>query len=199
MEGLNFQLLCFCINKNRRKKNEQRFSKNSGIYDFCRSADIVFKRHVVSRNKKIHKNESSTKYIVSMPAVLKYTYLTMFVFGLFLFCVFLFFMSTGNETVTMGHIWFATTFASIGLLIYLWSSRWHIEVDNRRIVIHTFFKKPIRISFTDIEKITKDSKENMYIYKNGRKIATIDALSDNYDRFEKSLKRYGKIIEKYDD
>lgn len=147
--------------------------------------------------KKIHKNESSTKYIVSMPAVLKYTYLTMFVFGLFLFCVFLFFMSTGNETVTMGHIWFATTFASIGLLIYLWSSRWHIEVDNRRIVIHTFFKKPIRISFTDIEKITKDSKENMYIYKNGRKIATIDALSDNYDRFEKSLKRYGKIIEKY--
>lgn len=39
----------------------------------------------------------------------------------------------------------------------------------------------------------------MYIYKNGRKIATIDALSDNYDRFEKSLKRYGKIIEKYDD
>ena len=125
--------------------------------------------------KKIHKNESSTKYIVSIPAVLKYTYLTMFVFGLFLFCVFLFFMLTGNETVTMGHIWFATAFASIGLLVYLWSSRWHIE------------------------KITKDSKENMYIYKNGRKIATIDALSDNYDRFEKSLKRYGKIIEKYDD
>ena len=67
--------------------------------------------------KKIHKNESSTKYIVSIPAVLKYTYLTMFVFGLFLFCVFLFFMLTGNETVTMGHIWFATAFASIGLLV----------------------------------------------------------------------------------
>lgn len=30
--------------------------------------------------KKLHKNESSSKYIVSMPAVLKYTYLTMFVF-----------------------------------------------------------------------------------------------------------------------
>ena len=146
--------------------------------------------------KKLHKNESSSKYIVSMPAVLKYTYLTMFVFGLFLFCIFLFFMLKRNETVTMGHIWFATGFASIGILIYLWSSRWHIEVDNRRIVIHAFFKKPIRISFTDIDKITKDSKENMYIYKNGRKIATIDALSDNYDRFEKSLKRYGKIIEK---
>lgn len=149
--------------------------------------------------KKLHKNESSSKYIVSMPAVLKYTYLTMFVFGLFLFCVFLFFLLMGNETVTMGHIWFATAFASIGLLIYLWSSRWHIEVDNRRIVIHAFFKKPIRISFTDIDKITKDSKENIYIYKNGRKIATIDTLSDNYDRFVKSLKRYGKIIEKYDE
>ena len=149
--------------------------------------------------KKLHKNESSSKYIVSMPAVLKYTYLTMFVFGLFLFCVFLFFLLMGNETVTMGHIWFATAFASIGLLIYLWSSRWHIEVDNRRIVIHAFFKKPIRISITDIDKITKDSKENMYIYKNDRKIATIDVLSDNYDRFVKSLKRYGKIIEKYDE
>lgn len=70
----------------------------------------------LNNRDNISKNpdQSDYNYVVKIPSALKYTYLTMFGVGIFLFVVFLFFFLQGNPTVTIGHLNFAVIFASIG-------------------------------------------------------------------------------------
>ena len=90
------------------------------------------------------KKQSDTQYVVGVPSALKYVYMAMFLLGIGLFLIFLVFKVSGNESVTMGHLYFSLVFAGIGLFV-------------------------------------------------GRKLITIDGLSENYDRFARSLQLNGKI------
>lgn len=45
-----------------------------------------------------------------------------------------------------------------------------------------------------IKRVAIEKKQEFILYdKNDRKFITIDALSENYDKFQKTLKDHGKI------
>lgn len=45
-----------------------------------------------------------------------------------------------------------------------------------------------------IKRVTIEKKQEFILYdKDDRKLITIDALSENYDKFQKTLKDHGKI------
>ena len=109
----------------------------------------------------------------------------MFGVGIFLFVVFLFFFLQGNPTVTIGHLNFAVIFASIGFVVALWSERWRLVVDNEQLEIHRLFHRPRQFTISDISKIEIGKKHQIILYDwNGKKLLTVDVLSDNYDRLK---------------
>lgn len=145
----------------------------------------------LNNRDNISKNpdQSDYNYVVKIPSALKYTYLTMFGVGIFLFVVFLFFFLQGNPTVTIGHLNFAVIFASIGFVVALWSERWRLVVDNEQLEIHRLFHRPRQFTISDISKIEIGKKHQIILYDwNGKKLLTVDVLSDNYDRPKKTLK-----------
>ena len=89
------------------------------------------------------KMQSDTQYVVTLPSALKYAYMAMFLLGTALFFILLAFMVSGNESVTMGHLYFALVFATIGLLVMLWVSRWSVVVTGASMEIQGLLhKKP---------------------------------------------------------
>ena len=118
------------------------------------------------------KKQNDTQYVVGVPSALKYVYMAMFMLGIGLFLIFLVFKVSGNESVTMGHLYFSLVFAGIGLLVMIWAE----------------------LFIQDIGKVEIGKKDAMILYdKVGRKLITIDGLSENYDRFARSLQLNGKI------
>lgn len=118
----------------------------------------------------------------------------MFFMGILLFFVFLLFKIKGNVTVTMGHLWFALIFAGIGLLIMIWATRWSIQVNESEIEVYRMFHKKTELSISNIGNVEIGKKEEIVIFdEKGKKIITVDGLSENYDYFIKSLRAYGKL------
>ena len=51
-----------------------------------------------------------------------------------------------------------------------------------------------RSVYMTIKRVAIEKKQEFILYdKNDRKLITIDALSENYDKFQKTLKDHGKI------
>ncbi len=139
-------------------------------------------------NKRKNPNEDDYYYTVKTPAALKYVYLTAFGFGLFMFFFFLCFYLKGNPTVTIGHLNFSIIFASIGLAVVAWAERWRIVVDNSRIEVHRLFSQAQKLDISEIGKVVIGKKRQLTLYgTNGKKLITVDALSDNYDKLLKTL------------
>lgn len=146
-------------------------------------------------NKSKNPNEDDCYYIVKIPAALKYVYLTAFGFGLFMFLFFLYFYLKGNPTVTIGHLNFSIIFASIGLAVAVWAERWRIIVKDNHLEIHRLFHYPQKIIISEIGKTVIEKKQQLTLYDaNGKKLLTVDALSDNYERLLKTLKDYNVQI-----
>ena len=140
------------------------------------------------------KIQSDAQYIVTLPSALKYVYMAMFLLGIALFFIFLAFKVSGNESVTMGHLYFSLVFAGIGLLVMIWASRWSILVKESKMELRRMFHKRAELFIQDIGKVEIGKKDAMILYdKVGRKLITIDGLSENYDRFARSLQLNGKI------
>lgn len=140
------------------------------------------------------KKQNDTQYVVRVPSALKYVYMAMFMLGIGLFLIFLVFKVSGNESVTMGHLYFSLVFAGIGLLVMIWASRWSILVKESKMELRRMFHKRAELFIQDIGKVEIGKKDAMILYdKVGRKLITIDGLSENYDRFARSLQLNGKI------
>ena len=140
------------------------------------------------------KKQNDTQYVVRVPSALKYVYMAMFMLGIGLFLIFLVFKVSGNESVTMGHLYFSLVFAGIGLLVMIWASRWSILVKESKMDLRRMFHKRAELFIQDIGKVEIGKKDAMILYdKVGRKLITIDGLSENYDRFARSLQLNGKI------
>lgn len=140
------------------------------------------------------KMQSDAQYIVTLPSALKYVYMAMFLLGIALFFIFLAFKVSGNESVTMGHLYFALVFATIGLLVMLWASKWSIIVTGSSMEIHGLIHKKAELSMQDIGKVEIGKKDAMILYdKSGRKLITVDGLAESYDCLTKSLKENGKM------
>lgn len=145
-------------------------------------------------SKKQNDTQNDTQYVVGVPSALKYVYMAMFMLGIGLFLIFLVFKVSGNESVTMGHLYFSLVFAGIGLLVMIWASRWSILVKESKMELRRMFHKRAELFIQDIGKVEIGKKDAMILYdKVGRKLITIDGLSENYDRFARSLQLNGKI------
>ncbi|MDD3168810.1 MAG: hypothetical protein PHC91_05015 [Eubacteriales bacterium] len=60
--------------------------------------------HLNQRDDTINTSgQDDSHYIVKVPDALKYVYGSMFIFGIIMFSIFLFFKLRGNPTVTNGH------------------------------------------------------------------------------------------------
>ena len=46
---------------------------------------------------------------------------------------------------------------------------------------------------SDIEKVEEGEDGEIMIYKNGKKIVTVERVSENYDRFKNTMRQYGKL------
>lgn len=135
------------------------------------------------------RTQHDTQYVVRVPSALRYVYMTMFLLGTGLFLVFLIFKVNGNDSVTMGHLYFSLVFAGIGLLVMIWASRWSILVTDSKMEIHRLFHKKAELSIEDIGKTERTKKNAIILYDRSRKkLITIDSLSENYDRFARSLR-----------
>ena len=140
------------------------------------------------------KTQSDAQYIVTLPSALKYVYMAMFLLGIALFFIFLAFKVSGNESVTMGHLYFALVFATIGLLVMLWASRWSIVVTGASMEIYGLLHKKAELSMQDVGKVEIGKKDAMILYDTaGRKLITVDGLAENYDCLAKSLEENGKM------
>lgn len=118
----------------------------------------------------------------------------MFLLGIASFFIFLAFKVSGNESVTMGHLYCALVFATIGLLVMLWASRWSIVVTGTSMEIYGLLHKKVELSMQDVGKVEIGKKDAMILYdKAGRKLITVDGLAENYDCLARSLKKNGKI------
>lgn len=132
-------------------------------------------------------------YIVSMPALLKGVYSVIFAIGLILYSIFLFCYIKQLGGVTKGHLWFAFIFSLVGLAIILFSNKWKIEVVKEQISISTAFKKNKIILISDMEKVKIGNKGELYLYFQGEKLTTVDAMCNNYDKLCDTFEKYGKF------
>lgn len=129
----------------------------------------------------------NTNYVVRIPAMLKYVYFALFAMGMLLFFVFLFFKIKGNESITTGNFVTALVICTIGLLVMTFAAKWHIVVKGDKITIYRLFGKAQTIRFADIDRAVEGSKGQIKIYKEGKRVITVDLLCDNYDLLCNSL------------
>ena len=176
------------------RKNDHRHCQ---IYCFCNSRQHSVRRDWTSESQKnaiSGKIQSDAQYIVTLPSALKYVYMAMFLLGIALFFIFLAFKVSGNESVTMGHLYFALVFATIGFLVMLWASRWSIVVTGTSMEIYGLLHKKAELSMQDVGKVEIGKKDAMILYDTaGRKLITVDGLAENYDCLAKSLEENGKM------
>lgn len=145
------------------------------------------------KNTTSGSDQNEACYIVKMPKALKYVYTILFGLGLFLFCVFFIFRILENPTVTNGHLWMCLGIMAIGLLVVFWASKWRITVNGDWMEIQRLLRKTITMQVDEIERVKIGKKSQMVLYHNGKKLITIDCLTDNSELLYESLKRHGKI------
>lgn len=136
--------------------------------------------------------QSEMCYVVKMPGALKYVYLGLFLLGVCMFCIFTFQKIKKNPTVTDGHLWMSLGVMAIGLLVVVWASKWKVAVNGDQMEIQRLFRKDVILQVEEIERVEIGKKNQMILYKDGKKLITIDHLTDNYEYLEKTLKRNGR-------
>lgn len=152
----------------------------------------IYVSFLKKKNNDVNATSTSTEYVLQIPAAFRRVAMLLFGFGIFLFAVFFLFKISGNETVSVGHLYLALVLATIGLLEIIWSEQWNVQVNGTNIIIHTLFKK-MKLSINDIADAKIGKKYEIVLYDaSHKKIITIDRLVDNYDHFVNTLKTYGK-------
>ncbi len=137
--------------------------------------------------------QAATCYTLKAPAVLKNVGAITVCVCAFLFVLFLVLMLSGNESATVGHLCVALALVGVGLFAWLWATRWAVEVDGERIEIHKLIRK-YRSSFQQVQRAEIDKKGEIALYdEGGKRLVTVDPLSDNYDLFVASLDARGLL------
>lgn len=145
-------------------------------------------------NKRNTPSETDRQqYVVKMPDALKYVYFSMFLMGIILFVVFLFFRLKGNPSITSGNFWLALTVCFIGLYVMIMSTKWQIVIHHGMLEICRLFHKPEGIQIIDLDMAEVGNKSQLILFKEGKKLITIDVLCDNYDLLVEDLKKAGRL------
>lgn len=153
----------------------------------------IYVSSLKKKNNDVDSTNTSTEYVLQIPAAFKRVAMLLFGFGMFMFVFFYLFKINGNKTVSAGHLYLSLVLATIGLLANIWADQWNVQVNGTDIIIHTLFKKR-KLSINDIANVKVGKKFELVLYDNSyKKIITIDGLVDNYDHFVNTLKTYGKL------
>ena len=139
------------------------------------------------------RGEREAHYIVKIPDVLKYISLFLFALGIIMFITFLISKLRGNPTATNGHLWLSLVVAAIGILIMILVAQWKVIVNGNQMEIYRLFHRKEAVRITEIDKVEIGKKGQMILYRDGKKLVTIDGLADNYDTLRKTLVQYGKM------
>lgn len=81
---------------------------------------------------------------------------------------------------------------AIGLLGIIRASKWKIAVNGNQMEIQRLFQKSIVLQISEIERVEIGKKNQLLLYASGKKLITIDFLTENYEYLEETLKRNGK-------
>ena len=137
-----------------------------------------------------------TDYIVKPPSALKSVYMLLSFTGLFLFSFFLFLYIIGNKSATIGHLRTFLAFAAIGMAVTLYASKSRVCVSGERMELHRLLCVPYTVTFSEIERAEVKKKGQIYVYAGGRKIFTVDQMSESYIDFYHALDERGLIVQK---
>lgn len=153
----------------------------------------IYINFLKKKNNDVNTTNTSTEYVLQIPAAFKRVAMLLFGFGMFMFVFFYLFKISGNKTVSAGHLYLALVLATMGLLANIWADQWNVQVNGTDIIIHTLFKK-MKLSINDIADVKVGKKFEIVLYDaSHKKIITIDGLVDNYDHFVNTLKTYEKL------
>ena len=144
-------------------------------------------------SRGIPSETNRSQYVVKMPGALKAVYLALFLMGILLFLVFLFFKLKGNPSITNGNFRMALIISGIGLFVMIYASRWKIVVDHGELKFFRMFRKTVEVRIGDLDTVQIGSKSQLILSKEGKKLAVVDVLCDNSELLEEDLKSNGKL------
>ncbi|MCD8012063.1 MAG: hypothetical protein LUG99_02600 [Lachnospiraceae bacterium] len=139
--------------------------------------------------------QDSVNYVLKLPRALAGIFLAVLIIGMFSFVFVAVSRFMGTPTATIGLIRVSLGFAAVGLVMMLWVGAWRITVTGDRMEIHRFLRRTQTAEFTKLERVEVTKRFQLVLYKEGRKLATVDLLAENYDRFADTLRKYGKLDE----
>lgn len=137
--------------------------------------------------------QNGMNYIVQLPKGMKVIYSLLFIAGILLTIFFLVVKTKWGGGVTDGHIWFALILAGIGIIVMAAGGRWKVSVKKDQMTVVSLGRTTRRFQISDIEKVEEGEDGEIMIYKNGKKIVTVERVSENYDRFKNTMRQYGKL------
>ena len=74
------------------------------------------------------------------------------------------------------------------MFVVIWTSSWKLEVNKTELKIHKLFHRTQSVSVFDIKNVRIGEKQEVTLYDmDDKKVLTVDALSDNYNRFLKNF------------
>ena len=136
----------------------------------------------ISKQEDICTN-SERSYIVDFPAAFGQLCLMITGGGGIAFCIFAFLYDRKLGEVSQGHLVLSAIFALIGMVGIFVKSRWRVVVQGEQICFYNILKPRIKIRIKEIEKVQIGRKDELRIYFSGKKIKTIDRLTNNYENF----------------
>lgn len=151
--------------------------------------NVLYRRNNVSADP----DQNDFYYIIKLPKVIKIIYSLVFILGILLFMFFFLVKIKWNGDVTAGHLRFALILAGIGVVIMFFAARWKVIVEGEQITIYPLLQAKRVLQISEIDRIEEGEEGDLTLYKSNKKIVTVENLSENYDRFRNTLKRYGKV------
>ena len=120
----------------------------------------IYINFLKKKNNDVNTTNTSTEYVLQIPAAFKRVAMLLFGFGMFMFVFFYLFKISGNKTVSAGHLYLALVLATMGLLANIWADQWNVQVNGTDIIIHTLFNDAKVLGRNDLEWYCGCSKEH---------------------------------------
>lgn len=137
--------------------------------------------------------QDGVNYIVQLPKAMKLIYSLLFIAGILLTIFFLIIKTKWDGGVTDGHIWFALILSAIGIVVMAAGICWSVRVNEDQIAVSSFGRATRIFQISDVEKAEEGEEGEITVYRDGKKIVTVERLAENYDRFKTTMEQYGKL------
>lgn len=138
------------------------------------------------RIKAVQKEESDDVYVVKYISTFEMVYFWNYLTVVGLLLLFTWAKLNVQPDIQRELFSFTVWYALIAILVMLFANRWSIIVRGEELEIYRFFHRRLKVRVSDIEfKFGK--KDQVILYKEGKKILTINLCSDNRARLEELL------------